>query len=222
MSVVLEMPSNMESSKRKIEVIQPRKKVNVHHQEGLVKKKVAAYCRVSTDSDEQELSFDSQCQYYKNYINEHPDYILVEIYADEGISGTSIFKRDSFNKMIADAKAGKIDLIITKSIARFARNTVDTLSYTRKLKQFDVGVIFILDNIDSRDVDAEFRLTIMASNAQEESRKTSERVKWGQKRQMEKGVVFGRSLLGYIVDNGKISINQEEVPIVKRFFISIQ
>ena len=120
--------------------------------------------------------------------------------------------------MIADAINGKIDLIITKEVSRFARNTVDTLSYTRKLKQFDVGVIFILDNIDSRDVDAEFRLTIMASNAQEESRKTSERVKWGQKRQMEKGVVFGRSLLGYIVDNGKISINQEEVPIVKKIF----
>ena len=180
--------------------------------------KVAAYARVSTDKDDQLNSLDNQRIYFQNYIKGNHDWEFVDLYWDEGISGTQTKNRVGFNNMIADAINGKIDLIITKEVSRFARNTVDTLSYTRKLKQFDVGVIFILDNIDSRDVDAEFRLTIMASNAQEESRKTSERVKWGQKRQMEKGVVFGRSLLGYIVDNGKISINQEEVPIVKKIF----
>ena len=104
--------------------------------------------------------------------------------------------------MITEAESGEIDLIITKEVSRFARNTVDTLSYTRELKKFGVGVIFTLDNIDTRQSDGEFRLTIMASIAQEESRKTSERVKWGQRRQMEKGVV-----LGYTVKDGKLYVN---------------
>ena len=111
-----------------------------------------------------------------------------------------------------------IDLILTKEVSRFARNTVDTLYYTRKLKEAGVGVIFTIDNIDTRDTDGELRLTIMASLAQEESRKTSERVKWGQKRRMELGVVFGRDLLGYTVKNGVLSINEEEVPVVKAIF----
>ena len=120
--------------------------------------------------------------------------------------------------MVEDALAGKIDLIITKSISRFARNTVDTLSYTRKLKDNGVGVIFTIDNIDTRDSDGELRLTIMASIAQEESRKTSERVKWGQKRRMEQGIVFGRDLIGYNVRNGELAINEEEVSIVRAIF----
>lgn len=123
-----------------------------------------------------------------------------------------------FNCMIADAKNKEIDLIITKEVSRFARNTVDTLTYTRELKEFGVGVIFTLDNIDTRESDGELRLTIMASIAQEESRKTSERVKWGQKRQMEKGVVFGRDLIGYTVHNGVLSINEAEVPVIKAIF----
>ena len=113
---------------------------------------------------------------------------------------------------------GKFNLILTKEVSRFARNTVDTLSYTRKLKEAGVGVIFTIDNIDTRDSDGELRLTIMASLAQEESRKTSERVKWGQQRRMEQGVVFGRDMLGYTVKNGNLFINPEEVPIVKAIF----
>ncbi|MDE7223726.1 MAG: recombinase family protein [Acetatifactor sp.] len=120
--------------------------------------------------------------------------------------------------MIKEAIQGEIDLILTKEVSRFARNTVDTLSYTRKLKDNGVGVIFTIDNIDTRDSDGELRLTIMASIAQEESRKTSERVKWGQKRRMEQGVVFGRDLIGYTVRNGKLTINEEEVPIVRAIF----
>lgn len=133
---------------------------------------------------------------------------------DEGISGTQTGRRAGFNAMIAEALQGGIDLILTKEVCRFARNTVDTLSYTRRLKDRGVGVIFTIDNIDTRDSDGELRLTIMASIAQEESRKTSERVKWGQKRRMEQGVVFGRDLIGYTVRNGVLSVNEEEVPIV--------
>ena len=150
------------------------------------KLKVAAYARVSTDKDDQANSLENQKQYFQSYILNHEDWDFVDVYFDEGISGTQTKKRLGFNKMIDDAENGDIDLIITKEVSRFARNTVDTLSYTRRLKDSGIGVIFTLDNIDTRQSDGEFRLTIMASIAQEESRKTSERVKWGQKRQMEK------------------------------------
>ena len=180
--------------------------------------RVAAYARVSTDKEDQTNSLLSQRSYFADYITHHEGWKLSEVYYDEGISGTQIKKRSGFKKMIQDALNGEVDLIITKEVARFARNTVDTLSYTRKLKSAGVGVIFTIDNIDTRDADGELRLTIMASIAQEESRKTSERVKWGQKRQMEKGVVFGRDLLGYTVQNGQLHINEEEVPIVQAIF----
>ncbi len=120
--------------------------------------------------------------------------------------------------MIADALEGEFQLILTKEVSRFARNTVDALSYTRKLKEHKVGVLFLIDNIDTRDSDGELRLTIMASMAQEESRKTSERVKWGQKRRMEQGVVFGRDLLGYHVEGGRLYIDEEEAALVQMIF----
>lgn len=180
--------------------------------------KVAAYCRVSTDKDDQINSFESQKGYFERQINLNPDWELTEIYADEGLTGTSTKKRKAFNKMIADAHLGKFNLILTKEVSRFARNTVDTLQYTRELKALNIGVRFLLDNIYTLDADAELRLTIMASLAQEESRKTSERVKWGQKRQMEKGVVFGRDMLGYDVINGVMHINEEGAEIVKLIF----
>lgn len=178
----------------------------------------AAYARVSTEHDDQMNSLASQKLYFTNFICSQPGMKLSEVYYDEGISGTQTNKRAGFNQMIEDALQGKIDLILTKEVSRFARNTVDTLYYTRKLKEAGVGVIFTIDNIDTRDTDGELRLTIMASLAQEESRKTSERVKWGQKRRMEQGVVFGRDLLGYTVKDGVLSINEEEVPVVKAIF----
>lgn len=138
--------------------------------------------------------------------------------ADEGISGTNTKKRKEFNRMIAAAKAGEVDFIITKEVSRFARNTVDTLQYTRDLKKLGVYVLFMNDNINTKDPDAELRLTIMASIAQEESRKTSERVKWGQKRRMEQGVVFGRDMLGYDVRDGKLFINEAGAGIVRLIF----
>lgn len=182
------------------------------------KLRVAAYCRVSTDKDDQTNSLISQRKYFADYITHHDDWVLSDVYYDEGISGTQTKKRAGFNAMIEEAMQGEIDLILTKEVCRFARNTVDTLSYTRKLKDNGVGVIFTIDNIDTRDSDGELRLTIMASIAQEESRKTSERVKWGQKRRMEQGIVFGRNLIGYNVRNGELAINEEEVPVVRAIF----
>lgn len=180
--------------------------------------RVAAYCRVSTEKDDQINSLISQRKYFADYIEHHVDWSLGRIYYDEGISGTSVKKRTGFNTMIADAETGKIDLILTKEVSRFARNTVDTLSYTRELKNMGVGVLFMTDNIDTRDSDGELRLSIMASIAQEESRKTSMRVRWGQRRRMEQGIVFGRDLLGYTVKCGKLTVNPEEAPIVKLIF----
>ncbi len=180
--------------------------------------RVAAYCRVSTDKDDQANSLMSQRRYFAEYIERQPGWELKNVYSDEGYSGTQTKKRAGFNAMIEEAMGGGLDLILTKEVCRFARNTVDTLFYTRKLKENGVGVIFTIDNIDTRDSDGELRLTLMASIAQEESRKTSERVKWGQRRRMEQGVVFGRDLLGYKVQGGVLTVNEEEAPIVRAVF----
>ena len=180
--------------------------------------KVASYCRVSTDSEDQANSFESQQRYFREYIERHPDWELYEVYADEGITGTSTKKRTQFNRMINDAYLGKFKLIITKEVSRFSRNLLDTIAYTRELKSLGIGVIFMNDGFTSLDPDSELRLSIMGSIAQEESRKTSSRVKWGQTRQMERGVVFGTSLLGYDVCDGKLTINPEGAEIVRLIF----
>lgn len=180
--------------------------------------KVASYCRVSTDRDDQANSFESQQRYFKEYIDRQPDWELYQVYADEGITGTSTKKRAAFNRMIADAHMGKFQLILTKEVSRFSRNILDTISYTRELKALGVGVVFMNDGINSLEPDAELRLSIMGSMAQEESRKTSSRVKWGQTRRMEQGVVFGRSLLGYDVEDGKMTINRSGAEIIRQIF----
>ena len=180
--------------------------------------KVAGYCRVSTDSEDQMNSFQSQKMFFRDYIQQHPEWDLYEIYADEGISGTSTKKRVQFNRMINDAYRGKFKMIITKEVSRFSRNLLDTIAYTRELKAFGVGVIFMNDGFTSLDPDSELRLSIMASIAQEESRKTSSRVKWGQTRRMEKGVVFGTSLLGYTVRGGELFVDPEGAEIVRLIF----
>ena len=125
--------------------------------------KVAAYCRVSTEYEDQTNSFETQKRFFKEHIERNPDWELYEIYADEGFSGTSTENRPGFNRMIEDAKAGKFDLILTKEVSRFARNTVDTLHYTRDLKRIGVGVMFMNDRINSMNPEAEFVLTLMAS-----------------------------------------------------------
>lgn len=180
--------------------------------------RVAAYCRVSTDKEDQANSFEAQQRYFRAYIAGHPEWILHDIYADEGITGTSTKKRFQFNRMIAEAYAGKFTLILTKEISRFSRNILDTITYTRELKQIGVGVYFLSENLNSLDPESEMMLTFMGTLAQEESRRTSARVKWGQTRRMEQGVVFGHSLLGYDVRNGKLTVNEAEAALVRLIF----
>ncbi len=180
--------------------------------------RVCAYARVSTDHDDQLNSLDNQRTYFENYIKSNPDWQFAGIYYDEGVSGTYTNKRPGFNRMIEACKNGEIDLILTKEVSRFARNTVDTLEYTRMLKGIGIGVIFINDNIDTRDNDGEFRLSIMASVAQEESRKTSERTRWGQKIAMKNGVVFGTSVYGFHLRDGKLTVNESEAEAVRLIF----
>lgn len=180
--------------------------------------KVAGYCRVSTDKQDQINSFVSQKTFFREYIARNSDWELYEVYADEGVSGTSTHKRTQFNRMIQDAYEKKFRMIITKEVSRFSRNILDTIAYTRELKALGIGVIFMNDGLNTLEPDAELRLSIMGSIAQEESRKTSERVKWGQSRQMERGVVFGHSMLGYDVAGGKLTINPEGAETVKRIF----
>lgn len=179
---------------------------------------VAAYCRVSTDKEDQANSFASQQRYFYEYIHRHPDWNLYQIYADEGITGTNTQKRAAFNQMIHDAQLHKFDLILTKEVSRFSRNILDTISYTRDLRRLGIGIQFMNDGINTLEPDSELRLSIMGSIAQEESRKTSSRVKWGQTRRMEQGVVFGRSMLGYDVKNGEMTINPQGAEIVQLIF----
>lgn len=178
----------------------------------------AVYCRVSTDKEDQQNSFLSQKAYFTNYIEHAENIKLYDIYADEGLSGTTTKNRTGFIRMMEDAKEGKFQILLTKEVSRFSRNILDTIQYTRELKAHGVAVLFLTDNINTMDPDAELRLTIMASIAQEESRRTSCRVVWGQTRQMERGIVFGHSLLGYDVENGKIKVNEDGAVIVREIF----
>ena len=163
------------------------------------KLRVAAYARVSTNLEEQITSYEAQVDYYTRYIQSKEDWEFVDMYTDEGISATNTKKREGFNRMVADALAGKIDLIITKSISRFARNTVDTLTTVRKLKEKGIEVFFEKENIRTLDGKGELLITIMSSLAQEESRSISENVTWGQRKRFADGKVsipYGR-FLGY-------------------------
>jgi len=185
------------------------------------KRRVAAYARVSTDSDEQYTSYVAQVDYYTNYIQNHNDWEFAGIYTDEGITGTSTKKRDGFNRMIADALAGNIDLIVTKSVSRFARNTVDSLTTIRKLKEHGVEVYFEKENIYSLDSKGELLLTIMSSLAQEESRSISENVTWGQRKRFADGKVSMpyKHFLGYRRgENGEPEIVEEEAAAVRKIY----
>lgn len=187
----------------------------------LPKVRVAAYARVSTDSTEQETSYEAQVEYYSSYIKSHPEWIFVDVYADKGISGLDTKNRPEFTRMIADVEAKKIDLILVKSISRFSRNIVDVLKYVRILKSFNVKVFFEKEHLDSSDSKAEVLLSIMATLAQEESHSMSENIRWGIKRNMERGKVsFSYSrFLGYRRgDNGEILIDEAEAKIVRKIY----
>ena len=155
----------------------------------VAKRRTAGYARVSTDSDEQFTSYEAQIDYYTQFIKRNPEWEFVRVYTDEGISGTNTKHRDGFNQMIEDALAGQIDLIVTKSVSRFARNTVDSLVTVRKLKEKGVEVFFEKENIYTLDSKGELLITIMSSLAQEESRSISENVTWGQRKRFSDGKV---------------------------------
>jgi len=185
------------------------------------KTRVAAYCRVSTDSDEQETSYDAQIQHYTSYIESHPDWVLAGIYADDGISGMNAKKRDEFRRMINDCHDGMIDMVITKSISRFARNTVDCLNYTRALKNKNIGVYFEKENINTLDAKGEVLMTIMASLAQQESESLSANVRLGLQFRYQQGKVQVNHnwFLGYTKDeDGHLIIDPEQAEVVKRIY----
>ena len=183
--------------------------------------RVAAYCRVSTDSEEQLNSYEAQKSYYTQKIEESPDWEMAGIYADEGISGTSMKKRTEFKKMITACKRGRIDLIITKSLSRFARNTVDCLETVRLLKANGIGVYFEKENINTLDSTGELLFTILSSLAQDESRNISENCKWGIRTKFKNGEMHLNTFkfLGYDKDeNGKLVINKKQAKTVRRIY----
>ena len=185
------------------------------------KRRVAGYARVSTDSEEQSTSYEAQVDYYTNYIKSNPGWAFVDVYTDEGISGVMTKNRDGFNRMIADALSGKIDLIVTKSVSRFARNTVDSLTTVRRLKERGVEVFFQKENIYTLDSKGELLITIMSSLAQEESRSISENVTWGQRKRFADGKVSMpyKQFLGYRKGaDGLPEIVPEEAEIVRSIY----
>ena len=181
--------------------------------------RVCFYARVSTDSDVQLNSLDNQLNYYKNYINSKPKWTFVGGYVDEGISGVRVEKRESFKKMIRDAKLNKFDLIITKDVSRFARDLEDSIHYIRELKDANVGIFFENQNLNTFDSNSELILNIMFNLAQDESRKLSSRVKFGHSQAMKRGHVLGSSnITGYKKDKCKLVIVEEEAEFIRKLF----
>lgn len=184
-----------------------------------LKLRVCFYARVSTDKDEQLHSLSAQISFFNDYISKVPNWHFIGSYIDEGISGTSVKKREEFLRMIEDAKNHKFDLILTKEISRFSRSTLDSIKYTQELLQDGVGVYFLNDNINTILPDSELRLTIMSSIAQDEVRKLSERVSFGMKRSIDSGTVLGCSnIYGYVKDKGKLVIDEKEAEMIKIIF----
>ena len=207
---------------RNVTVIPARKRIgNSANAEELPKLRVAAYCRVSTDSEEQATSYEAQIEHYTNYIKSNPEWELAGIFADEGITGTNTKKREEFNRMIEECMQGKIDMIITKSISRFARNTLDCLKYIRQLKEKNIPVYFEKENINTLDSKGEILLTIMASLAQQESQSLSQNVKLGIQYRYQQGKIHinHNRFLGYTKDKDvNLVIVPEEAEIVKRIY----
>ena len=207
---------------KSITVIPARRRVgNTVNKEVKPKLRVAAYCRVSTDSDEQATSYDTQVEHYSNFIQKNEEWEFAGIFADDGISGTNTKKREEFNRMISECMEGHIDMIITKSISRFARNTLDCLRYIRQLKEKNIPVFFEKENINTMDSKGEVLLTIMASLAQQESESLSKNVKMGMQFRFQKGEVQvnHNRFMGYTKDeDGHLIIEPAEAEIVKRIY----
>lgn len=183
------------------------------------KESVAAYCRVSTDSADQLNSYHSQIAYYTKLINANPDWELFDLYADEGITGTSIEKRDEFKRMLADCREGKIKRVLVKSVSRFARNTTELLETTRELKDLGVVVVFEEQGFDTSQVLGEMQLTMFAMAAQEESISISKNKIWSYQKRMQNGTFIGtRAPFGYRIENGSLAIEATEAETVKKIF----
>ncbi|MBQ2726233.1 MAG: recombinase family protein, partial [Clostridia bacterium] len=182
-------------------------------------KRVAAYARVSMESERLQHSLSVQISYYSDLIQKHPGWKYAGVYADDGITGTKLNAREEFNRMIADCEAGKIDIILTKSISRFARNTVDLLNTVRHLKDLGISVQFEKEHIDSLTEDGELMLTLLASFAQEEVRSLSDNVKWATRKRFEQGIPNGRfTVYGYRWEGDQLVIVPEEAAVVKRIY----
>ena len=194
----------------------------IAEQEAMKRKlQVAAYCRVSTEEEEQQSSYEAQCSYYTDKIMTNPEWTMAGIFADEGITGTSTKKRDDFNRMIRKCKKGKINLILTKSISRFARNTLDTIKYTRMLRAMGIGIYFEKENINTLDMDSEMLITMLGAFAQAESESISRNVAWGKRKAIQAGKVFVNfnRLYGYFLkDDRTPGINTEQAESVKFMF----
>ena len=196
-----------------------RQKLNMGYNLNNLNLRVTYYSRVSTDHLEQKKSLTNQNEHFDKMIKENPNWEYIDGYIDDGISGTNDIKRNNFMKMIDDAKKNKFDLIITKEISRFSRNTLDSIKYTRELLNNGVAVFFLNDNINTALPDSELRLTIMASMAQDEIRRLSERVKFGMRRAQEKGELLGNNMLyGYQKKNKHLIIIKKEAKIIKEIF----
>lgn len=185
------------------------------------KLRVACYCRVSTDHEEQEGSFKNQVDYYTKLINENPDWEMAGVFADDGISGTGTKKRTGFMDMIKACEDGKVDFVITKSISRFARNTADSLLYSRKLKNLGIPILFEKEKVNTMEASGELMFTILSSLAQEESRNISENTQWGIRSKFQQGIphLNTESLLGFDKDeDGNLVINEEQAEVVRRIF----
>lgn len=181
--------------------------------------RVTFYARVSTEFNVQLNSLDNQITYYTDFIKSNPNWEYVEGYVDEGLSGVSTAKRERFNEMIEDGKNGLFDLIVTKEVSRFARNTLDSIQFTRELLSSGVAVYFQSDNINTLDEDSELRLTLMSSMAQDESRKISNRVRFGHHQAIKNGTVLGtNNMFGYTKKDGKLTINEEEAAFIRELF----
>ncbi len=204
-----------------VTVIPAKERVNGTGQEKQTKRRVAAYARVSTDTEEQASSYAFQVQYYQQSIQSNTEWEFVEVYTDEGVTGTNTKHREGFQRMIADCEAGKIDLILTKSVSRFARNTVDSLTHIRRLRELGIEVFFEKENIATLDAKGELLLTIMASLAQEESRSISENITWAKRKRLAEGIMplNPSKFLGYEHDaEGNIVINEEEAKTVRLIY----
>lgn len=213
--------NDYEKGKNELDLYTIRKQLNMGMPLTSLKLRVTDYARVSTDHLEQKKSLQNQTEHFEKYIKENPNWTYIPGYVDDGITGTSDIKRNNFMKMIEDARNDQFDLIITKEISRFSRNTLDSIKYTRELLSYGVAVLFVNDNINTVMPDSELRLTIMASMAQDEIRRLSERVKFGMNRAIERGEILGNNLLyGYKKnkETGNLNIIEEEAKVIRRIY----